>query len=180
MTYPPQPGQPQQPGQPYYPPQPPQQPAKKKRKWPWIILAIIAVFVIIAVAGGGGEDGKSPTEALTGEPAGHDGPSTSIPPLVAAAPSGDSTEITYEVISDSGELNNVTWFDELNALQQESNVAAPWSKALSNTATFSMAGVTAQTTGTSVTCRVVVDGDIKEEKTSTGQYAVVNCSYAGF
>ncbi|KXP10590.1 Mpr protein [Tsukamurella pulmonis] len=66
QPFPLQPGQPEQPGQqytdqpysgtaaPYGTPPPP--PAKKKRKWPWIVLAIIAFFVIVSVATGGGKD----------------------------------------------------------------------------------------------------------------------------
>lgn len=177
MTYPPQPGQP------YQQPVPPPQPAKKKRKWPWIVLAVIAVIVVISVASKpdkakeGFQDGLNAGAGTSQAPA--EAPAA-IPPLTAAPASGEGTSITYEVISDSGELNSVTWFDEMNALQQDSNVAAPWSMVVNNTASFSMAGVTAQTTGQSVTCRVVVDGKVEEEKTSTGQYAVVNCSYAGF
>jgi hypothetical protein len=40
-----------------------------------------------------------------------------FPPLAPAAPSGEGKNIVYEVISDSGELNNVTWFDENSAIR---------------------------------------------------------------
>lgn len=202
MTNPNDPNQPpygQQPGQqPYgapggqpYPQQPygQQPPAKKRRKWPWIILAVVVVFIIIAVATQGGEDSTSTTAASTssqpeGQAEGQAPPaaedveegSTTIPPLVPAAPSGEGKQITYEVISDSATLNNVTWFDENSALQQESSVAAPWSLQLSNASTVSIIGVTAQTDGQSVTCRVIVDGEVEAEETATGQYAVVNCT----
>ncbi|WP_371851946.1 MmpS family transport accessory protein [Nocardia ignorata] len=35
-----------------------------------------------------------------------------------------------------------------------------------------------QTNGSSVTCRITVDGKVADEQTSTGKYAVVNCTAA--
>ncbi|WP_347563590.1 MmpS family transport accessory protein [Rhodococcus sp. ABRD24] len=86
---------------------------------------------------------------------------TTLPPLKAAAPSGKGKQIQYGAISDSASLNSVTWFDENNSLQQSSSASAPWSLELTNTSSFVTAGVTAQTDGTSVTCRVVVDGKVE-------------------
>ncbi|RRQ26335.1 hypothetical protein DK926_19020 [Rhodococcus sp. Eu-32] len=179
-------------GQPYpqqpYGQQPPPQPVKKKRKWPWIVLALIVVFVIIGVATSQGGDSDTSTAAPTtagnsegqaqgqNPPAAEETEGTTIPPLVPAAPSGDGKQITYEVISDSPTLGNVTYFDEDSAIQQESSVAAPWSMELTNSSTFAIVGVTAQTDGTSVTCRIVVDGEIEDEQTATGQFAVVSCN----
>ncbi|MDV7244462.1 MULTISPECIES: MmpS family transport accessory protein [Rhodococcus] len=179
MTQPPPPQQPygQQPGPGQYPQQ---QPPKKRKKWPWILLAIVVLFVIIAVATSGGEDKGETTAGTSASPAAPgvapaEGGNT-IPPLAPAAPSGEGKSIVYEVISDSGELNNVTWFDENSAIQQQSTVPAPWTLTVNNPSTFVIAGVGAQTTGTSVTCRVIVDGEVEDEQTATGQYAVVNCN----
>lgn len=170
----------------------------KKKKWPWIVGAVAAVVVIGAVAAGGGEDekeadktassgGTSETEAAVeavaeapAAPAAEEAAATTIPPLKAAAPSGKGKTVTYEVISDSATLNNVTWFDENSEMQQDTSAAAPWSLTVDNTSTVVMAGVTAQTDGTSVTCRVTVDGEVEDEQTATGKYAVVNCTASVF
>lgn len=171
----------QQPPQPPYG-QAPAQPSKKRKKWPWILLAVVVLFVIIAVATSGGEDKSETTAGTSPSPAAPLAPGVapaeggnSIPPLAPAVPSGEGKNIVYEVISDSGELN-VTWFDENSAIQQKSSVPAPWSLTVNNPLTFVIAGVGAQTTGTSVTCRVIVDGEVEDEQTATGQYAVVNCN----
>lgn len=57
-------------GQPYpgppYGQQPPQQSTKKKRKWPWILLAIVAFFLVVGVAtGGNGEDGNTAAQGTS-------------------------------------------------------------------------------------------------------------------
>ncbi|WP_157108510.1 MmpS family transport accessory protein [Aldersonia kunmingensis] len=103
-------------------------------------------------------------------------PTTTIPPLAPKPPTGNGKTVVYEVISDSDSLNSVTWFDENSAIQQETSASAPWSKTVTNKSTYVIAGLGAQTEGTSVTCRVTVDGVVKDEQTATGQYAVVNCN----
>lgn len=178
---------------------PPSEPKSKKKKWPWIAGIAVVVIIIAAVAGGGGDKEsektasesttsavESPAAAPAAEAAAPAAPkveeaaATTLPPLKAAAPSGKGKQVQYEVISDSATLNSVTWFDEKSEMQQESSVSAPWSLAVNNSSTVVMAGVTAQTDGTSVTCRVTVDGKVKDEQTATGKYAVVNCTAAVF
>lgn len=155
--------------------------ATKRKKWPWIVGAIVLVFVL-AAAFGGGENGDSETTAdsTTTDSGALVAPAPAsqktVAPLVAAAPSGKGKTIVYEVISDSSSLNSVSYFDENSELQQESALSAPWSLTVDNSSTVAIAGVTAQTEGLSVTCRVTVDGEVKDEQTSTGKYAVVNCT----
>lgn len=105
-------------------------------------------------------------------------PPSVVPPLAPKA-AGPGKEIKYEVVSD-GKLMSLTYFGEKSEMVQVGETPAPWSLTLRNSSTAVIAGVTAQTKGTSVTCRVMIDGKVKEEKTSTGQYAVVNCSGIGF
>lgn len=62
---------PLQPGQPNPYGTPPAPPAKKKRKWPWIVLAVIAFFVVVSVATGGDkkEDATAAADTTAGTPA---------------------------------------------------------------------------------------------------------------
>ncbi|AFA72557.1 hypothetical protein GPOL_c15080 [Gordonia polyisoprenivorans VH2] len=48
------------------PPQPIPAPPKKKRKWPWILGAIVVLIIIIAVATSGGSDDSSPSGSQNG------------------------------------------------------------------------------------------------------------------
>ncbi|NLE80630.1 MAG: hypothetical protein GX610_13800 [Rhodococcus sp.] len=168
-------------------PVPPTPPKKKSKKWPWIVGGIVGVIAIASIASNG-STGDESTTADAPAPAAEQGQAPApqpeaeqpvIPPLAPAPSAGDGKSIQYEVISDSGSLNSVTWFDENSAIQQKQNVSAPWSLTVENPSTFVIAGVGAQTDGTSVTCRVIVDGEVEDEQTATGQYAVVNCN-AGF
>lgn len=156
---------------------------KKSKKWPWVVGGIVAIIVVASVASNG-STGDDATTAGSPKPVAEQGQDPAaeppaIPPLAPAPSSGEGKSIRYEVISDSGSLNSVTWFDEDSALQQDQNVSAPWSLTVENPSSFVIAGVGAQTDGTSVTCRVIVDGVVEDEQTATGQYAVVNCN-AGF
>lgn len=96
-------------------------------------------------------------------------------PLAPVAPSDQAKTVVYEVIS-NGALSSVTWFDEDSALQQDTSVSASWSRTVKNSSTYVIAGLGAQTNGTSVTCRITVDGTVVDTQTATGKYAVVNCT----
>ena len=175
---------PQYPGQ--YPPR------RKHRVWPWIFLTVIVLMFGGCLAIVGTADHQaSRTVATTSSPASAERPApnspatdiettttippTTIPPLTADPTISTGKTIVYEVISD-GSLSSVTYYDALSAEKQDLDVAAPWTKTVVNTATYPIAGLGAQTNGTSVTCRITVDGVVLDEKTSTGQYAVVDCN----
>jgi hypothetical protein len=162
-------------GQPY--PQPYPQPPKKRKVWPWILLAVVVLmfggcFAILGTAGH--EAAKALDAAATSIQSAAESPGAPIPPLAPKA-SGKAKTIVYEIISDS-DLRSVTYWDENSELQQLNETAAPWTLTVTNSSTAVIAGAGAQTNGTSVTCRVTVDGKVKDEKTSTGKYAVVNCT----
>ncbi|PTR24136.1 uncharacterized protein DUF4352 [Rhodococcus sp. OK519] len=96
---PPAPGQPQNPyGQaPQGYPAPPAPPAPaKKKKWPWIVGAVVVLFVIIAIAGGGGDKDKADEAApaaSNSQPAGGGAPAAAP----AAAPAKSAPGIGAEV-----------------------------------------------------------------------------------
>jgi hypothetical protein len=158
-----------------YPQMPP--PKRKRRIWPWLLIAIFIVIAIAAV-NSGSHDSAKPAGPTMNPAASPTAPATTIPPLTAAPNTRSGHTIIYEVISDAATLNNVTYFDANSAEQQETSPSAPWSKTVVNTSTYAIAGIAAQTNGQSVTCRITVDGKVSDTKTSTGQYAVVNCNAA--
>ncbi|QIS22221.1 MmpS family transport accessory protein [Nocardia terpenica] len=158
--------------------------ARKRRRWPWIVGSVIAAFIVIAALANSGNQHTSATPTQASVPVAAPGPAapvvaapqSTVPPLTPQAPTTIGKTIVYEVISDSPTLNDVTYFDANSAEQQETDVAAPWSKTVVNNSTYVIAGIGAQTNGQSVTCRITVDGKVVDTKTATGQYAVVNCT----
>jgi hypothetical protein len=97
-----------------------------------------------------------------------------MPPLTTT-PTKSAPSITYEVDSD-GTLSTITYFDGLNDEKQITDVSSPWSLTFDNQATFPIIGLGAQTTGLHVSCQISVDGQVRDQKTATGRYAVVNCN----
>ena len=125
---------------------------------------VAALIVIIAVASGGG---------------GNTGPDPAAPGAPAAPATSDTT---YEVTAEGGETAMVTYTsDDSFNISQENGVALPWTKTVdlgSGILGGDGASLQAQGDGSadSITCRVVRDGEVVSENTSTGQFAVVTCS----
>lgn len=155
--------------------QQPTQPEKKpfyKRAW-FIILAIIVVVIIIAVAiSGGKEDKKDATSTPATTPVQADDrpvaqPGTETP--------GNELQL---VLESDGALINASFLDRGN-VAQEQGVSSGWTKHISadNKWDAMMSNVTGQLDGSgNVTCRILWNGEIITESTSTGDYAVVTCS----
>ncbi len=169
-------------------PQYPQYPPRRKhRVWPWILLTVILLFggCFAIVGTAAHETSKALTTSSNASPASaelqaHNSPApatdiATVPPLTAAPSTKPGKTIVYEIISDAATLNSVTYFDAKSAEQQVTDVSAPWSLTVTNNSTVAIAGIGAQTNGQSVTCRITVNGVVADQKTSTGQYAVVNC-----
>ncbi|WP_410877245.1 MmpS family transport accessory protein [Nocardia sp. A7] len=188
MTGPQHPQYSQQPygQQPGYPPQPP-----KKSNTKWIVLGVVAVVLLcgfggcVAILGKAGEEVSKSIDAAASSinsaaPTAPDSPGAPVPPLTPGTSTGKGKNITYEIVSDAAELNSVTYFDSNSELQQEASATAPWTKSVTNASTVAIIGLGAQTNGSSVTCRIIVDGKVADEQTSTGKYAVVNCTAATF
>ncbi|MBF6171984.1 hypothetical protein IU476_10920 [Nocardia blacklockiae] len=112
----------------------------------------------------------SPAEAIPPVPT----PVVLVPPPTTV-PVKVTKVITYEVVSDA-KLNALTYYDELSDPAKAPGVSAPWTKTVVNDAPVAVAGLSAQTTGRSITCRITVDGVVKDEQTAVGKFAAVNCS----
>lgn len=134
-----------------------------KRVWFWL-LAIIAVIVIVSVATStGGSDG--------------DGGSAS-----------DTVQVVYTIESDAPAISAT--YSTLNGgnigQQQNNEVPAPWTQTVevedNFVQSFSLIGQMTPVfdgsapEGTTITCRITVDGEVVAEQTSTGQYAAVTCA----
>ncbi|WP_336873509.1 MmpS family transport accessory protein [Rhodococcus qingshengii] len=161
-----QPQQPygQQPQQPYgQPPQgyAPQQPPQKKKKWPWILLAIVVLFIALfagctALVGGAinSVDEESKKEVV----------------------------VTYEVTGDSdGAI--ITYTANDSNLSQDTAATLPWTKDVTVTGLIKVATVTASNSydGTgSITCKIIANGKVLTENTANGAGASASCTQSDF
>lgn len=59
--------------------------------------------------------------------------------------------------------------------QRIDGAALPWSLTLKTTAPSAAPNILAQGDGTSITCRITVDGEVKDERTATGVDALTYC-----
>ncbi|CAA0138180.1 Siderophore export accessory protein MmpS5 [Mycolicibacterium vanbaalenii] len=82
--------------------------------------------------------------------------------------------VTYEVFG-SGTTGLINYVDLDGIPQRVEDVALPWSLTLSTTVPAVSANILAQSDGGSVTCRILVDGEVKEEHTATGVNAQTFC-----
>lgn len=86
----------------------------------------------------------------------------------------DPKVVRYEVFG-SGSAANINYLD-LDAKPQRVDAAAiPWSLTLETTAPSAAPNILAQSDGTSITCRILVDGEVKDERTATGMNALTYC-----
>lgn len=132
-----------------------------KRVWFWLLIVVIVVIIIVVQGAGGGGAGGS---------------------------ASGTVEVVYTVESDSPTVSATYATADSSGIgqQQDNNAAPPWTKTVSAedswVKSFVLTGQmnpvldgSAQD-GTTITCRITVDGEVVAEQTSTGQYAIVTCS----
>lgn len=149
-------GQPNPYAQPYLPPQP----AKKRKKWPWIVGAIVVVF--IAIIGG--------CAAMAG----------SVVNEIDKATNSTAT-VTYRVTGTG--TASITYSDKDFNMAQNTAAQLPWTQEVSLTGLGKVASLTATndfeaSADQAITCEIVVQGTVKNTQTSTGPAATANCTYS--
>ena len=158
MTTPPPPpaGQPQpypqQPG--YY-----QQPPKKRKIWPWVLGGVVLVFILFfagCMALFGGVANEIDKESKS------------------------TVNVTYKVTGDGGS-GSITYTDANLNMAQDTQASLPWEKEVAITGLGKIASLTATNdfnagSSTSITCEILVDGQVKYTQTGTGPGASASCS----
>jgi hypothetical protein len=178
----------------YAPPSPPappasgrQQPAvpapRRRKKWPWVLGVVVALFVIIGLTNGGGQQTPASSAAA---PTAAAVPTAEQPvPAAPAAPAeSGADQITYEVIGDGvSTANNITYIKDSNFGQQQENAESlPWSKTIEfengvfDAQPLSLVAQSGAGGDGSITCRILRNGEEVTSSTSSGPYAVVTCS----
>ncbi|RAV09788.1 hypothetical protein DQP55_16615 [Mycolicibacterium sp. GF69] len=86
----------------------------------------------------------------------------------------DPKVIKYEIFG-TGSYADINYLDLDARPQRIDGASLPWSLTLQTTAPSAAPNIVAQGDGASITCRITVDDEIKDERTSTGVNAQTFC-----
>ena len=83
-------------------------------------------------------------------------------------------EVRYEIFG-TGTVATINYLDLDPQPQKAENVPLPWTLDLTTTAPAASPNIVAQSDGGSISCRITVDGVIKDERTTDGVNAQTFC-----
>ena len=83
--------------------------------------------------------------------------------------------VLYEVDGPSGTAGSISYLDENAKPQRADFTALPWSFLVTTTLPSMFANLVAQGNSDSIQCRITVNGEVREDRTSTGQDAQAFC-----
>ena len=135
----------------------------KLAKRTWVLLVILLVVVIAAFCVDRFRGFFGRTE-LTRPGAG----------LVNDPEPFNPKEVKYEIFG-TGTVATINYLDLDAQPQKAENVPLPWSLDLTTTAPAASPNIVAQSDGGSISCRITVDGVIKDERTTDGVNAQTFC-----
>ena len=87
----------------------------------------------------------------------------------------DPKVVVYEIYGELGAYADVNYLDLDAKPQRIDGVLLPWTLRLQSTAPSVFPNIVAQGNGSSITCRITVDDELKDERTSTGVSAQTFC-----
>jgi Mycobacterium membrane protein len=83
-------------------------------------------------------------------------------------------EVRYEIFG-TGTVATINYLDLDAQPQKAENVPLPWTLDLTTTAPAASPNIVAQSDGGSISCRITVDGVVKDERTTDGVNAQTFC-----
>jgi len=83
--------------------------------------------------------------------------------------------VTYEVSGPAGATANINYWDENANTHQVNGAPLPWSFTISTTLPPVSANIMAQTDGNQISCKITVDGVVREQQNSAGHNAQTFC-----
>jgi hypothetical protein len=83
-------------------------------------------------------------------------------------------EVKYEIFG-TGSVATINYLDLDAQPQKAENVPLPWTLDLTTTAPAASPNIVAQSDGGSISCRITVDGVVKDERTTDGVNAQTFC-----
>ena len=83
--------------------------------------------------------------------------------------------VTYEVFGPGDTVGSVSYLDK-NAVPEQANfISLPWTYTLTTTVPAVVANVVAQGNSDNIGCRIIVNGDVRDEQSSSGHHAQTFC-----
>lgn len=84
-------------------------------------------------------------------------------------------QVTYEIFGPAGTVATINYLDLKAQPQEVKDVVLPWSLTLTTTAPAAAANIVAQGDSNTIGCRIIVNGVLKDEKTSNEVNAQTFC-----
>jgi Mycobacterium membrane protein len=83
--------------------------------------------------------------------------------------------VVYEVSGPPGSVANINYWDENANTHQVNGAPLPWSTEISTTLPSVSANIMAQSDGNQISCKITVDGVVREQQNSDGHNAQTYC-----
>ncbi|MEB3980649.1 MmpS family transport accessory protein [Mycobacterium sp. 663a-19] len=83
--------------------------------------------------------------------------------------------VTYEVYGPSGTTGSVSYLDKNAQAEQVNFTTLPWTLTVTTTVPAVIASVVAQGNSDDIGCRISVNGEVKDERSSAGRHAQTSC-----
>ncbi len=83
--------------------------------------------------------------------------------------------VVYEISGSPGTTANINYWDENANTHQVNNVPLPWSTTISTTLPSVSANIMAQSDGSTISCKITVDGVVRDNQNSDGHNAQTFC-----
>jgi Mycobacterium membrane protein len=83
--------------------------------------------------------------------------------------------VVYEVFGDPGAVATINYQDKYSAPQRVDNAALPWKYEITTTDPAVIANLTAQGNGSTLGCRIIIDGEVKDERIVNAVSAYTFC-----
>lgn len=84
-------------------------------------------------------------------------------------------QVTYEVYGPSDTAGSVSYLDKKAQPEQADFTSLPWTFTITTTVPAVIASVVAQGDSDSIGCRITVNGELKDQRTTAGRHAQTSC-----
>ncbi|MCV7076425.1 MmpS family transport accessory protein [Mycobacterium szulgai] len=133
-----------------------------KRAW-------VPLIVIVAVAAGATAVVR--LRGVFGSDAMFSSAGSSVESIVPFNPK----QVTYEVFGPSATAGSVSYLNKNAEPEQANFTTLPWTYTITTTIPAVIANVVAQGNSDTIGCRIIVNGDVRDEQSTTGHHAQTFC-----